>query len=64
MRTIAVLSVLVVACALYIMAADLRALGKGRTEVALYRPTMGFKNITKSLKLWVEGEDADCPKLR
>jgi len=29
---------------LYIMAADVRSTGKGRTEVALYRPTMGYKD--------------------
>ena len=49
---------------LYIMAADLRPLGKGRTEVVLYRPTIGFKKITASFKEWVAGENEDCPKLK
>lgn len=49
---------------LYIMAADFKQLGRGRAEVVLYQPTIGFKNITKSIKLWVSGEDADCPKLK
>jgi hypothetical protein len=49
---------------LYIMAADLKALAKDRTEVVLYIPTIGFKNISKTLRLWAAGEDADCPKLK
>jgi hypothetical protein len=49
---------------LYVMAADVRSLGKGRTEVVLCRPTMGYKEITRSLKQWTAGEDADCPKLK
>jgi len=46
------------------MAADLRPLGKGRTEVVLYRSTIGFKKITSSFKQWVAGENEDCPKLK
>ena len=49
---------------LYIMAADLKSVSKGRTGVVLYRPTIGFKEITRTLKLWVSGEDADCPRLK
>jgi len=49
---------------LYVMAADLRSLSKGRTEVVLYRSTIGFKKIVGSLKQWTAGEDADCPKIR
>jgi hypothetical protein len=49
---------------LYIMAADLKAVAKDRTEVVLYIPTIGFKNISKTLRLWAAGEDADCPKLK
>ena len=49
---------------LYIMAADLRPLPGNRTEIVLYQPTMGFKNITRSIKLWVSGEDTGCPKMK
>jgi len=49
---------------LYIMAADLKAVAKDRTEIVLYTPTIGFKNISKTLRLWAAGEDADCPKLK
>lgn len=49
---------------LYVMAADLRPLPGNRTEIVLYHPTIGFKNITKSMKLWISGEDAACPKMK
>ncbi len=49
---------------LYVMAADIRSLARDRTEIVLYRPTMGFKAIIRSLRQWVSGEDADCPKLK
>ena len=49
---------------LYVMAADIKSLGPGRTEVVLYRPTIGFKEISRRLQQWMAGEDADCPKLK
>jgi hypothetical protein len=49
---------------LYVMAADIRSVGNGRTEIVLYRPTMGYKDITRSLRDWAAGEDVDCPKLK
>lgn len=49
---------------LYVMAADLKAVDAGRTEVVLYRPTIGFKTISTSFKAWLEGSDDDCPKMR
>jgi hypothetical protein len=49
---------------LYVMAMDLKRAGASRTEVVLYRPMMGFKNISKSLMQWAEGRSTDCPKLK
>jgi hypothetical protein len=49
---------------LYVYAVDLRALDAGRTEVVLYRPTIGYKKITQSLTDWASGENDECPKLR
>jgi len=49
---------------LYIMAADLKDAGASRTEVVLYRPTIGFKDITKSFIEWVDSGATDCPKLK
>lgn len=48
---------------LYIMAADIRGMGPGRTEIVLYRPTIGFKKITNAVKQWAAGESAACPKM-
>jgi hypothetical protein len=45
------------------MAADLRSVD-GRTEIVLYRPTIGVKKIVASLKQWLAGDPAPCPKLR
>jgi hypothetical protein len=49
---------------LFIMAADLRSIDAHRTEVVLYRPTMGTKKIVASLKQWLAGDPAPCPKIR
>jgi hypothetical protein len=49
---------------LYVMAADLKSAGSSRTEVVLYRPSMGFKDITKSFLRWAQGTATDCPKLK
>ena len=49
---------------LYIMAANFRRAAEGRTEIVLYRPSMGFKDITKRLIEWAEGGSTECPKLR
>jgi len=46
------------------MAADIRSLGKSRTEVVLYRSAIGFKKIAAGVRQWVSGENADCPKMR
>jgi hypothetical protein len=49
---------------LYIMAADMRSLGGGRTEIMFYQPTIGFKKIARSVKSWLSGEDVPCPKMK
>jgi hypothetical protein len=49
---------------LYMMAADLRSTGGGTVEVVLYRPKIGPGKITDSLKRWLAGDAAPCPKLR
>jgi len=49
---------------LFIMAADLRSIDAGHTEIVLYRPTMGVKKIVASLKQWFAGDPAPCPKLK
>ena len=49
---------------LYMMAADLKSAGASRTEIVLYRPRMGVGKITESLKQWLSGQAAPCPKMR
>jgi hypothetical protein len=49
---------------LYILAADLKRAGAAKTEIVLYRPTIGFKNITKSFMQWADGGSTECPKLK
>jgi hypothetical protein len=46
------------------LAADLRSIGGGRTEIVLNRPNIGVKKIVASLKQWFDGDAAPCPKLR
>jgi hypothetical protein len=48
---------------LYVMAADLKRAGSS-TEIVLYRPTIGYKNIVKSFQEWAEGSSTECPKLK
>ena len=48
---------------LFMMAADIRSSGGG-TEIVLYRPKIGAGKITESLKQWLSGQPAACPKLR
>ena len=49
---------------LYIMAADLKRVGAGRSEVVLYRPTIGFKTIYQGFVEWAKGSSTDCPKIK
>jgi hypothetical protein len=49
---------------LYVMAVDLKRAGASRTEVILYRPSMGYKDVVKSFMAWAEEGATACPKLR
>lgn len=49
---------------LFVMAADITAVGKNKTRIDLYRPKMGFGKIRKALHKWAAGEDARCPKIK
>jgi hypothetical protein len=46
------------------MAADMRSLGGGRTEILFYQPTIGHKKVVRSERTWLAGEDAPCPKMK
>jgi hypothetical protein len=49
---------------LYMMAADVKRAGPSRTEIVLYRPSMGYKDLVKTFLQWAEGTTTDCPKLK
>jgi len=49
---------------LFMLAADLKSVDDGHTEVVLYRPKIGGGKIAESLKQWLSGDPAPCPKLR
>lgn len=49
---------------LYLMAADVKRVGAKTTEVTLYRPSMGYKDIYRSLMAWADGKSNDCPKIK
>jgi hypothetical protein len=49
---------------LYVMAADIRSIGKRRTEVVLYHRAGGYRKIVGSLRRWTAGENTACPKVR
>lgn len=49
---------------IYMMAADLRAIEGNHTQVVLYRSSLGVKKIVESLRAWVAGDPAPCPKLK
>ena len=49
---------------LYVMVVNIRPLGARRSEVVLYRPTIGYKKVVTEFKQWVAGEDTGCPKMK
>ena len=49
---------------LYMMAADLRSIDADHTEIVIYRPGIGVKKILESMRQWLAGDPAPCPKLR
>lgn len=49
---------------LYLMAADVKRAGAKTTEVTLYRPSMGYKDIYRSFMAWAGGQSDDCPKIK
>lgn len=49
---------------IFIVAADLKSIAGNRTEIVLYRPTIGVKKVVASLKQWLDGDPALCPKMK
>lgn len=47
----------------YLLVADAFPIGRNRTRIDLYRPTIGHKVLTQSVRNWATGENFGCPDL-
>jgi hypothetical protein len=47
----------------YLMVVDAYPIGKKKTRVDLYRPSMGFKHLSAAIKGWATGKNKGCPDL-
>lgn len=47
----------------YLLVADAVPVGRSRTRIDLYRPTMGHGVLSQSVRNWATGENLGCPDL-
>lgn len=47
----------------YLLVTDAYPLGKNRTRVQMYRPSMGHDVLIKAIKGWASGKNVGCPDL-
>ncbi len=47
----------------FLMVVDATPVGKNRTRIDYYGPSMGVDNITKAIKGWATGKNMGCPDL-
>ncbi len=47
----------------YMLVVDVTPVGKNRSKVEFYRPSMGFKNMMTAIENWTRGENLGCPDL-
>jgi hypothetical protein len=47
----------------YLLVADAIPIGRNRTRIDLYRPTIGHDVLIKSVRGWATGENLGCPDL-
>ena len=47
----------------YLMVVDATSLGKNKTQIEFYRPSMGFKPMVKAIENWAHGKNLGCPDL-
>ena len=47
----------------YLFVVDVTPTKGGKSNVVIYRPRFGFKNITRAIKGWVSGSIKGCPDL-
>jgi hypothetical protein len=47
----------------FILVADARPAGAGKTRIDLYRPTMGHGSLIQAVRTWAAGTGTTCPNL-
>ena len=47
----------------YLLVTDAYPLEKNKTQVDMYRPSIGFDTLIKAIKGWATGENVGCPDL-
>lgn len=47
----------------YLLIADATPVGRNRTRIELYRPTIGHGVLSQSIRNWATGENLGCPDL-
>jgi hypothetical protein len=47
----------------YLMVADASAMAGNRTQIDLYRPSIGYDTIVRAVKGWATGDQIGCPDL-
>ena len=47
----------------YLLVVDAIAVGKNKTKIVLYRPSVGFDSLITAIKGWASGKNMGCPDL-
>jgi hypothetical protein len=47
----------------YLMVADASRLADNKTQIDMYRPSMGYDTIVRAVKGWATGDNIGCPDL-
>lgn len=47
----------------YLMVVDITPIGKNKSRIDFYRPSMGFATMVQVIKNWTEGKNLGCPDL-
>ena len=47
----------------YLMVVDAIALGKNKTRIDMYVPTIGYDHVVEAIKGWATGNNVGCPDL-
>ena len=48
---------------LYMMAMDIISVGKNKTKIQLYAPTIGYTDISEAMMEWTKNKNTKCPEL-